>query len=143
MSIVSLAAFCHCTTATFALVPEPRQAGGVFVSAQGLSEPYESVGLVQVTRRGPVLFGWADPAGTDLQSAITEVEGQIRLARADGLINTRIEQTNLTPMARIFGVIFFFIPLPGEVTITGELVRIRRGFAPPPPPPLPPTGGTL
>lgn len=132
-----------CTAVSFAPLPTQQTQGQIFVSAEGLKEPYESVGIVQVTRRGVLLFGFADPAGTDLQAAVSEVEGQVRRAGADGLINTRVEQTNYTTAARIVGAIFFFAPLPSEVTITGELVRLRRAPAGAPPalPVAPPTTG--
>ncbi len=134
-----------CTAVSFAPLPSQQAQGQIFVSAEGLKEPYDSVGIVQVTRRGVLLFGFADPAGTDLQAAVSEVEGQVRRAGADGLINTRVEQTNYTTAARILGLIFFFAPLPSEVTITGELVRVRRGVAPTLAPPIAPpmTGAPL
>lgn len=144
-SILSVIALSSCTAVSFAPLPVQRAPGQIFVSAEGLQEPYESVGIVQVTRRGVLLFGFADPAGTDLQAAVSEVETQIRRAGADGVINTKIQQTNYTTIARIFGAIFFFAPLPAEVTVTGELVRLRRNAAPMPPALVPPatTGGPL
>lgn len=131
-----------CTAVSYAPLPVQRGQGQIFVSAEGLQEPYESVGIVQVTRRGVLLFGFADPAGTDLQAAVGEVESQVRRAGADGVINTKVQQTNYTTLARIFGAIFFFAPLPAEVTITGELVRLRSNAAPPMPPALPQPSST-
>lgn len=133
-----LLALSACTAMSYTPLPTQQTQGQIFVSAEGLQVPYESVGIVQVTRRGVLLFGFADPAGTDLAAAVNEVESQVRRAGADGLINTRVEQTNYTTLARIFGAIFFFAPLPAEVTITGELVRVRR--APAGAPPAPPVG---
>lgn len=52
-----------CTAVSFAPLPTQQAQGQIFVK-----EPYESVGIVQVTRRGVLLFGFADPAGTDLQA---------------------------------------------------------------------------
>jgi hypothetical protein len=90
-----------CTAVSYAPVPSQRAQGQIFVSAEGLNEPYESVGIVQVTRRGVLLFGFADPAGTDLSAAVNEMEGQVRRANADGVINAKVEQTNYTTAARI------------------------------------------
>jgi hypothetical protein len=132
-----------CTAVSFAPLPTQKAQGQIFVSAAGLTQPYESVGIVQVTRRGVLLFGFADPAGTDLQAAVSEVEGQVRRSGADGLINTKVEQTPYTTAARIFGLIFFFAPLPSEVTITGELVRLQRAPSGAPPLAAPATGGPL
>ncbi|MCA2979740.1 MAG: hypothetical protein INH41_01945 [Myxococcaceae bacterium] len=141
--LATLLASSACTAVGFTTLPASRAPNGVFITAQGLTEPYESVGLLQLTRRGVLLFGWGDVAGTDLSTAVSEVEQQLRRSRADGLINTHVVQTNYTTMARILGLLFFFVPLPSEVTITGELVRLRReapGPAAPLPQPLP--GGT-
>ncbi|MBE2248443.1 MAG: hypothetical protein IAE78_02765 [Myxococcus sp.] len=143
--LLVLLALSACTAVSYAPLPSQRAQGQIFVSAEGLKEPYESVGIVQVTRRGVLLFGFADPAGTDLAAAVSDVEGQVRRAGADGVINTRVEQTNYTTAARIAGAIFFFAPLPAEVTITGELVRLRRNQAPAGVPPAlpvaPPSNG--
>jgi hypothetical protein len=147
LAITLLWGLSACTAVNYTALPTQAAQGQIFITAQGLTEPYESVGIVQITRRGVLVFGFADPAGTDLATAVNEVEGQVRRAGADGLINTRVEQTNYTTLARIFGLIFFFAPLPAEVTITGELVRLRRGqmpVAPGAPGPIltPPAGGT-
>lgn len=131
-----------CTAVNYTALPTQRSQGQIFITAQGLTEPYESLGLVQITRRGVLVFGWADPAGLDLAAAVSEVEGQIRRVNADGLINTRVEQTNATTAARIFGLIFFFAPIPAEVTITGELVRVLRAPVVPGTIMTPPPGGT-
>lgn len=127
-----------CTAVSYTTVPTQTRQGEIFITAQHAPGPYESAGIVQVTRRGVLLFGWADPAGTDLAAAVLEAENQVRRVRADGLINAKVQQTNYTTAQRILGLIFFFAPLPSEVTITGELVRLRRAEAAPPPlPPAP------
>jgi hypothetical protein len=142
LGLAMLLAGSGCTAVGFTTLPAERAPGRVFITAEGLVEPYESVGLLQLTRRGVLLFGWGDLAGTDLSTAVSEVEQQLRRTRADGLINTHVEQTNYTTLARILGLIFFFVPLPSEVTITGELVRLRREQPPPAPPAAPLPGGT-
>jgi hypothetical protein len=130
-----------CTAVNYTALPAQRAMGQIFMTAEGLSGPYESVGIVQVTRRGALAFGFADPAGTDLAAAVAEVEDQVRRAGADGLINTRIEQTSHTTAERIFGLIFFFAPIPSEVTVTGELVRVRPAQPVPALPRTPAPGG--
>lgn len=140
--LLSVSALPACTAVNFSAVPTQQTQGQVFITAQSLNEPYESVGIVQVTRRGALVFGFADPAGTDLASAVSDAEGQVRRARADGLINVRVQQTNYTTAHRILGLVFFFAPLPAEVTLTGELVRLRR-VANPVAPPTPMPGAPL
>ncbi len=134
-----------CTSINVAKVPDDRAGRGVFVTQEGLSEPYESLGLIQVTRRGVYAFGFADPAGANIDEAINDtLVPQIRQAGADGVMNVRYSMIQHTLPAKIFGAIFFFAPLPAEVTITGELVRLRSNQpAPSPTQPAPPTGVPL
>lgn len=145
LTVIFALALSGCATADQATIPRlTGQPGDVFVTLEDIKEPYESMGVVQVTRRGVLLFGFADPAGTDLQAAMDELVPQIRRAGADGVINARVQQVQYTPIARIFGAIFFFAPLPAEVTVTGELVRLRRAGAPQPiPAPVAPPGAPL
>ena len=42
----------------------------------------------------------------------------------DGIINVRFEQTQYALPTRILFAILFFIPLPSESTITGEVVKL-------------------
>jgi hypothetical protein len=93
-------------------------------------QPYESRGLVQVTRRGVLLFGFADPAGTDLESAVRELYPQVSQLGGDGVINVRWSRTQYPLSSRILAAVFFFIPLPTEVTISGEVVRLRERASP-------------
>ncbi len=118
-----------CTAVDFAHLPTHSRPGEPFITQSGLNEPYDSVGLVQITRRGARAFGFADPAGTDLAAITEELLPEIRRANADGMINARFIATPITTTAKILGLIFFFAPLPTEVTVCGELVRFRR--APP------------
>ncbi len=119
-----------CTAVDYAVLPTQAHRGEVFISMSGLNEPYESVGLVQITRRGVRAFGFADPAGTDLTAAATELAPEIRRAGADGVINAKFTASPVTTLAKIMGLIFFFAPIPAEVTVTGELVKLRAAAGP-------------
>jgi hypothetical protein len=61
-----------CTTVDMARAPSARGGRDVFVSTADMPGPYKSLGVVQATRRGVLLFGFADPAGTDLQANLDE-----------------------------------------------------------------------
>jgi hypothetical protein len=64
----------------------------VFVSTGDLPGPYQSLGVVQATRRGVLLFGAVDPAGTDLQADLDEqLLPQVRMMGGDGVINVRFQ----------------------------------------------------
>ena len=57
--------------------------------------------MVQATRSGVLLFGFADVVGTDLQAGFEEVLlPQIREMGGDGAINVRFRQTQYLPVRR-------------------------------------------
>jgi hypothetical protein len=97
----------------------------LFVTSGDIGVPYRSLGLVQTTRKGVVVFGWVDPAGTDLQAGFDDLMREARVAGADGVINVRYHQTQYQTLTRAVVLVLFFIPLPAEVTVTGELVRLE------------------
>ncbi|MEN9799781.1 MAG: hypothetical protein RL653_3478 [Pseudomonadota bacterium] len=119
-----------CTASTFTRLPAP-EASRPFITAEGLpaGTAYDSVGIVQVTRRGVLVFGFADPAGTELDAALADLEMEARKAGADGVVNARVVKQPWTLAERIAGAVLFFAPFPSEVTMTGELVRLRRESA--------------
>jgi hypothetical protein len=121
-----------CTTVDVARAPSLRGGREVFVSTADVPGPYQSLGVVQATRRGVLLFGFADPAGTDLQSSLDEqLLPQVRSMGGDGVINVRFQQTQYTLPTRILFAILFFIPLPNEATLSGEVVKLAPGASPP------------
>lgn len=133
ITLMLMTAGTACTSVDVARLPTQRLQGDIFITQESVNVPYDSLGVVQVTRKGVLLFGFADPAGTDLAAALEELEPQIRRAGADGVMNARFEGTQYNTGARILGLIFFFAPLPSQVTVTGELVRFKRGGAMPVP----------
>lgn len=119
-----------CTTVNIA---QPRALPGgreVFVTSGDIVQPYESMGLLQVTRKGVMLFGVADFAGTDLNAGLQDLLAHARRMGGDGVINVRWSQTQYTTLGRVFSI-FILGLLPGEVTVRGEVVRLRRGEAEP------------
>jgi len=121
-----------CTTVDVARAPTGRGGRDVFVTTADAPGPYKSLGVVQATRRGVLLFGFADPAGTDLQANLDEqLLPQVRSMGGDGVINVRFQQTQYTLPTRILFALLFFIPLPSEATISGEVVKLESGAAAP------------
>ena len=118
-----------CTAVNTAYVPTARDGRDPFITSGNIQEPYQSLGLLQVTRKGVIIFGAIDPAGTDLNAGFQEMLPRIRQMGGDGLINVRWNQTQYTALARVFSI-FLLGMLPGEVTITGEVVRLRRAGEP-------------
>jgi hypothetical protein len=117
-----------CTSVSAAKLPQAHGPADLLVTQEAIAEPYESKGVLQLTRKGAVVFGFIDVPGTDLESAIAEIGPEARKRDADGIVNMRVEQTQYSTFARVLGAVFFFVPLPSEVTINGELVK--RGAAP-------------
>lgn len=121
-----LALMTGCTTVSVAPLPAGGGARDVFVTTSDLSVPYESLGLVQVTRKGVLLFGFADPAGTDLEGGLREsLLPEVRRMGGDGIINVSFHQTQYGVPTRVLFALLFFAPLPSQVTLKGEVVRLR------------------
>jgi len=124
---LALVALTGCTVINTASVPSDRSGRDVFVTAGDIPEPYETLGMVQATRSGVLLFGFVDVIGTDLNAGFKEVLiPQVREMGGDGAINVRFRQTQYLPVTKVFGAIFFFIPLPSSVTVTAEVVKLQR-----------------
>jgi hypothetical protein len=121
-----------CTVVNTARLASDRSGQDVFVTAGDIPEPHDSLGLVQATRGGVLLFGFVDPVGTDIQAGLEQsLVPQIRQMGGDGAVRVRFHQTQYTPLTRVlFAFPFFFIPLPSQVTVTAEVVRLRRPAAP-------------
>ena len=132
--VLSLVALTGCTVINTASVPSDRSGQDIFVSAGDIPEPYESLGMVQATRSGVLLFGFVDVVGTDIEAGLKDVLiPQVREMGGDGAINVRFRQTQYLPVQQVLGAIFFFAPLPTSVTVTAEVVKLRRGSAVRPP----------
>jgi hypothetical protein len=130
--LLMLMALAGCTSVDVARVPSIGDRREVFVSAGDVKGPYQSLGLVQTTRRGVLLFGFADPVGTDLEAGLSEsLIPEVRRLGGDGIMNLRFHQTQYTLPTRILFALLFFIPLPSEVTLSGEVVKLGPGAAPP------------
>jgi hypothetical protein len=130
--LLILVALAGCTSVDVARVPSLRDTRDVFVTTGDAKGPYQSLGVVQATRRGVLLFGFADPAGTDLEGGLNEtLIPEVRRLGGDGIMNLRFQQTQYTVPTRILFALLFFIPLPSEVTLSGEVVKLGPGAAPP------------
>jgi hypothetical protein len=127
---LSLIALTGCTVINTASLPSDRGGQETFVSAGDIPEPYESLGVVQATRSGVLLFGFVDVVGTDIDAGLREVlVPQVREMGGDGAINVRFRQTQYLPLTKVMGAIFFIFPLPSSVTVTAEVVKLKRSGA--------------
>lgn len=127
---VPLALLSGCTVVNTANVPSDRSGKEIFVSAGDIPEEYESLGVVQITRAGVLLFGFVDVVGTDLQAGFSDVLiPTVREMGGDGAINVRFHQTQYLTVTKVLGAIFFFAPLPSSVTMSAEVVKLRAPAA--------------
>ncbi|ATB42230.1 hypothetical protein CYFUS_007708 [Cystobacter fuscus] len=127
-----------CTTVNVASLPSSRDTRDVFVTTSDVQVPYQSLGLVQATRKGVLLFGFADPAGTSLEDGLRDaLLPEVRRMSGDGIMNVRFHQTQYALPTRLLFALLFFIPLPTQVTFSGEVVRLDPEGLPPPPPSSP------
>ncbi len=137
LAVLSLAS--SCTVVHSVALPDSANGQDVFVTAGDLAAPHDALGLVQITRSGVLLFGNIDVIGTDLEAGFKEVLlPKVREMGGDGVVRVRYHMTQYTPWARVLGAIFFFVPLPSTVTITGTVVKLRPPGNVPLPPALPP-----
>ena len=125
--VLALWAGTGCTTINVAQIPSDRSGKEIFLSAGDIPEPYETLGVVQATRSGVRLFGFLDPVGTDIQAGLRDVLiPQIRDMGGDGAINVRFHQIQYAPLTQVEMAVFFVFPLPSSVTVSGEVVKLRR-----------------
>ena len=123
---VLLTLLAGCTVVNVASVPTASAHREVFITSGDLQEPYESVGLLQVTRKGIRLFGAIDFAGTDLNAGFQESVLRIREMGGDGMINVHWHQTQYTLPTQFLGLADRLAP---AARLAGEHTRPeRRGF---------------
>lgn len=116
-----------CTVVDKVRLPAVPGGDEVFVTAGDIQEPHEVLGVVQVSRSGPLLFGNIDVVGTDLEAGFKEVLlPEVKKMNGDGVVRVRYHMTQYTPFARIAGAILFVFPLPSTVTITGQVVKLKH-----------------
>ena len=126
---LALVASTSCTVVNTVQMPStPGPSGNdVFVTAGDITEPHEVLGLIQVHRSGVLLFGNIDIIGTDLEAGFKDaLVPEVKKLHGDGVVRVRYNMTQYMPIARVMGAIFFIFPLPSQVTITGQVVKMKR-----------------
>lgn len=119
-----------CTVVNSVSLPAvPGQPGqDIFLTAGDITTPHDVLGMVQVHRAGILLFGNIDIIGTDLEAGFKEtLIPEVKRLGGDGVVRVRYQMSQYTPWARVIGAIFFIFPLPSQVTITGQVVKLKAG----------------
>ena len=129
--IMCAVSFAACTVVNTAVLPNNPNVRTPFVTTGDIQGPYQSLGLIQITRKGHMLFGFVDLVGTDLQSGFGEtLLPEIQRLGGDGAINVRFHQSQPLPFTKVVQAIFFVVPfLWTHVTITAEVVKLQPGQA--------------
>ena len=115
-----------CTVVNTVRVPSDRSGKEIFLSAGDIPEPYESMGIIQVKRGGVLLFGFADPVGTDIEAGLKDsLIPEVQRMGGDGAINVTFHQTQYLPITKAMFAILFVVPLPSQVVVTAEVVKLK------------------
>ena len=95
--------------------------------------PHESLGYLQLTRKGADLFGFISIVDADLRKLFgEELVGELQKRGADGIINVTFHERQWTTAERVLFALppLFLFPLPTRVELRGELIRfVEPGVA--------------
>jgi hypothetical protein len=132
--IAALATSAAACTARSAYV-QPQQVQNRYLITMGdTSRPYESLGYLQMTRKGADLFGFISIVDADLQELFgEELVKELGKRGADGIINVRFRERQWTTAERVLFALppMFLFPMPTKVELSGELIR-WTDMGPPP-----------
>lgn len=131
--ILTLALMTSACTAKSAYVHAPSVQQRYLITMGDTEQPYESLGYLQLTRKGADLFGFLSIVDADLRKLFgEELIRELASRGADGIINVRFEERQWTTAERVLFALppLFLFPLPTRVELTGELIRFVDG--PPP-----------
>lgn len=132
-SLLALSALTACTVKNAYLYP-PQVRERFIISMGDTPRPHESLGYVQITRKGADLFGFFPIVDADLQRVLgEELVKELEARGADGIINLRFHERQWTTAQRLLFALppVFLFPLPTEAEITGELIKLTPSQAAP------------
>ena len=117
-------------TARSAYVQTPAVQQRYLITMGDTNRPYQSLGYLQLTRKGADLFGFISIVDADIGKLFgEELLGELQARGADGIINVRFHERQWTTAERVLFALppMFLFPLPTRVELTGEMIR----FLPP------------
>jgi hypothetical protein len=125
-------------TARSAYVQPPKVQNRYLITMGDTARPYESLGYLQMTRKGADLFGFFSIVDADIDKLFGDVLiKELEKRHADGIINLRFHERQWTTAERVLFALppMFLFPMPTRVELTGELIR-WTDMGPPAPPPV-------
>ncbi len=127
VSVLVLAALATTAcTARSAYVQSPSVQNRYLITMGDTARPYESLGYLQLTRKGADLFGFISIVDADIQKLFgEELIGELAKRGADGIINVRFRERQWTTAERVLFALppLFLFPMPTKVELSGELIR--------------------
>lgn len=113
-------------TARSAYVQSPSVQNRYLITMGDTARPYESLGYLQLTRKGADLFGFISIVDADVQKLFgEELIAELAKRGADGIINVRFRERQWTTAERVLFALppLFLFPMPTKVELSGELIR--------------------
>ena len=138
--VIALLATTACGTARSAYVQSPTVQNRYLITMGDTKRPYESLGYLQLTRKGADLFGFFSIVDADMKKLFgDELIRELDKHHADGIINLRFHESQWTTAERVLFALppMFLFPMPTRVELSGEMIRFVDMGPPPAPPPAP------
>ena len=143
--VLALLATTACGSARSAYVQPPAVQNRYLITMGDTARPYQSLGYLQLTRKGADLFGFFSIVDADIKKLFGDVLiEELEKRGADGIINVRFNERQWTTAERVLFALppMFLFPMPTRVELSGELIRwTEMGPLPAPPqaaqPPVP------
>ena len=124
-----------CTARSHYVYPTPVK-DRFLITTGDIDRPYVSLGYLQLTRKGADFFGFISVVDANLEALFgRELISELERAGAHGIINVRFHERQWTTAQRIPFVLLFFIPLPTQVELSGEMIRFQAPQGAPTPAP--------
>src|SRR5262245_36319755 len=111
-----------CGTARSAYVQPAAVQNRYLITMGDTKRPYESLGYLQLTRKGADLFGFISIVDADMQKLFgEELIRELEKRGADGIINLKFHESQWTTAERVLFALppMFLIPMPTRVELSG------------------------
>jgi len=127
LTVAALIATTACATTSSYMYPKAVQQRYTITTGD-VDRPYESLGYIQLTKKGFDLFAVIQVVPANLEAIFgEELLPILKRSGADGIINVRFHERQWTAAERI-GLLFTVVGifwLPTQAELTGELIRYK------------------
>jgi len=129
-ALLALTVLASACTARSSYVPSQQVQSRYLITMGDTNRSYESLGYLQLTRKGADIFGFISIVDADLEKIFgDELIRELAMRGADGIINVQFEERQWTTAERLIFLIppLFLFPIPTRVELRGELIRFTDG----------------